>query len=335
MNFSSFDPEYNPTVGVRTRAIVLVTLLAFAGATASLGAAQTGGGTDALTADEIRITVEVQSNGSAIWTVEYLYRLESDNGSAGFERLEERFATDRSTYRQSVRTDVERTVGAVENATDRSMRVRGLRVDARRQAVPHEAGLVVHRFQWSGFARVNDSTIRAGGPLRGFYIGSDTQLTVRWPEDYEPERIDPGPDDRIDGGVVWKGGRFDATEPRIVFTRPSGVPSRAVSIAGLLVVSVGVGSFTALRRRANRSPSSESTEESREPPQPLSNEEQVLWVLDQHDGRVKQQTLVAECEWGDSKTSKVVRTMAEEGTIEVFRLGRENVISKPGETDDR
>jgi uncharacterized membrane protein len=65
----------------------------------------------------------------------------------------------------------------------------------------------------------------------------------------------------------------------------------------------------------------------------LSKEEQLLRALDRHGGRVKQQQLVAELGWSDSKTSKVVSTLRESGQIETFRLGQENVVDKTADTE--
>jgi hypothetical protein len=59
----------------------------------------------------------------------------------------------------------------------------------------------------------------------------------------------------------------------------------------------------------------------------LSNEERVLRVLEQNGGRVKQQSIVGELGWTDAKASLVVSEMRENGTVDVFRLGRENVVS--------
>jgi hypothetical protein len=61
----------------------------------------------------------------------------------------------------------------------------------------------------------------------------------------------------------------------------------------------------------------------------LSNEEQVMKLLEANDGRMKQQTAVKELGWTDAKTSKVVSGLREDGTIESFRIGRENVLRVP------
>lgn len=61
----------------------------------------------------------------------------------------------------------------------------------------------------------------------------------------------------------------------------------------------------------------------------LSNEERVLALLEERDGRIKQQEVAAELGWTDAKTSQVVKGMREDDRVEVFRLGRENVLSLP------
>ena len=66
----------------------------------------------------------------------------------------------------------------------------------------------------------------------------------------------------------------------------------------------------------------------------LSNEERVMQLLEANGGRLKQQRVVEELGWTDAKTSKVVSGMRESGTIESFRIGRENVLTTP-EDDPR
>ncbi|EMA55741.1 hypothetical protein C450_00807 [Halococcus salifodinae DSM 8989] len=66
----------------------------------------------------------------------------------------------------------------------------------------------------------------------------------------------------------------------------------------------------------------------------LSNEEQVIEVLRRSDGRAKQQQIVSELGWTDAKTSSVVSRLRDDGTIEGFRLGRENVLRLPDEATE-
>jgi len=65
------------------------------------------------------------------------------------------------------------------------------------------------------------------------------------------------------------------------------------------------------------------------PPELLSNEERVLRLLEDRGGRIKQQEVVSELEWTEAKTSQVVSGLREDGAIDVFRIGRENVLALP------
>ena len=88
-------------------------------------------------------------------------------------------------------------------------------------------------------------------------------------------------------------------------------------------------------RSAADQPSEQPGETDADPdPALLSNEERVMQLLEANGGRMKQQRVVEELEWTDAKTSKVVSGMRESGTIESFRIGRENVLTTP-EDDPR
>lgn len=62
-------------------------------------------------------------------------------------------------------------------------------------------------------------------------------------------------------------------------------------------------------------------------PDLLSDEERVVRLLRANDGRMKQATIVKETRWSNAKVSQLLSSMAEEGTIEKLRIGRENLIT--------
>jgi len=65
------------------------------------------------------------------------------------------------------------------------------------------------------------------------------------------------------------------------------------------------------------------------PAELLSNEEQVLKLLRAEGGRVKQQALATELDWTAAKTSQVIGGLRDDGELETFRIGRENVVTLP------
>jgi len=65
------------------------------------------------------------------------------------------------------------------------------------------------------------------------------------------------------------------------------------------------------------------------PPELLSNEEQVLQLLDDNGGRIKQQRIAEQLDWTAAKTSQVIGGLRDDGDVETFRIGRENVVTLP------
>ena len=61
----------------------------------------------------------------------------------------------------------------------------------------------------------------------------------------------------------------------------------------------------------------------------LSNEEQVLRLIEDNGGRMKQKRVAEELDWTAAKTSQVVTGLRDDGDLDGFRLGRENVLSLP------
>ncbi|WP_439027765.1 helix-turn-helix transcriptional regulator [Haloarchaeobius sp. DT45] len=64
----------------------------------------------------------------------------------------------------------------------------------------------------------------------------------------------------------------------------------------------------------------------------LSDEERVLRLLRGNNGRMKQANIVKETGWSNAKVSQLLSGMDDDGEIEKLRIGRENLITLPGES---
>lgn len=112
------------------------------------------------------------------------------------------------------------------------------------------------------------------------------------------------------------------------------IPDGLVVAFGLCLLLV-VGGVVAWHRRSERTEDvrdaqrdtvSKTTVESAV----LTNEEQVLQLLESNGGRMRQSHIVEATEWSKSKVSMLLSEMEREGLISKLRIGRENIISKPG-----
>jgi hypothetical protein len=63
----------------------------------------------------------------------------------------------------------------------------------------------------------------------------------------------------------------------------------------------------------------------------LSDEERVEHLLRQNGGRMKQANIVRETNWSNAKVSQLLSAMDEADRIDKLRIGRENLITLPGE----
>jgi uncharacterized membrane protein len=365
----------NGRVGL-TAVVVAVLLLGTGPVGAATGAAtteQSGSNPfavqqDQIDADDVRMDVAIQPNGTAEWTLEFWIRLDDNESTTAFESLQSDIREDPGNYTQRLADRMEQTVGTASNATGREMSTDGFTVSTDRQSFAREYGVVRYTFRWHGFAAVNGDELRAGDAIEGIYLDDGTRLLIEWPAGYERASVTPEPDGERDRAVIWRGGETDfvSGEPQVVVTAAGGGPSTA-TIAGAAVVIVGLAIAGAWWYR-NREPTARGTSDGEDQPasgtgpaptdgsgagtaspttdgsagssagesvdmELLSNEEQVLRLIRDQGGRMKQQAVVEELGWTDAKTSKVVSGLREEDELESFRLGRENVLSLPAEDD--
>ncbi|NHN46271.1 hypothetical protein G9464_01475 [Halostella sp. JP-L12] len=311
--------------------------------------------------DEIRILVSVDENGTARWEMQYWTRLDDDNSTQAFEDLQRDVEENPENYTSRFRERIERTAAAAENETGREMSVRDVSVRAETRSIPQEYGVVTYSFTWERFAAVDGSEIRIGDAIRGFFLSDETRMTVEWPAGYEASVVSPDADDSGDRSVTWRGSQtdFGTDDPRILLGPSNGgdgadgdSPDAWMLGALALVGAVGVAAlaYWARHRDARGDETTGATggggdadaagegdgdaTDDGPPPELLSNEERVLRLLDQQGGRMKQQEVVQALDWTEAKTSQVVSDLRDEGKVESFRLGRENVLSLPDEGEE-
>lgn len=312
-------------------------------------------------ADQVSLRADVTESGEAHWRIEYRVRLDTEDRKAAFSDLEQDVEANESDYIARFRTRMNATVTNAEETTGREMAIEDVQVSTNRQMITEEYGILAYEFRWTGFAVVEDDRLLFGDALAGFFLDEGQSLTLTWPDAYELESVRPAPDETGANRVRWSGETdFASDEPRVVVTR-SGVGISGLLVAGLLAaiivialvvwrrdavaaaVGVGVGGADGGPTEgeageaagtgadvAAEDTAAEGTGAPSAPPEELlSNEERVIRLLEEHGGRMKQQDIVQELDWTDARTSQVVSELRDEGKIEGFRLGRENVLRLP------
>lgn len=313
--------------------------------------------------DRVLLRADLQADGTAEWTIEYRVRLDDENTTDAFESVAAEIRNDSSPFTERFTDRMQRTVSGAENATGREMALRNVTVETDRQNIGQPYGIVRYRFTWTGFAVTNETHIEAGDALAGFYLDGESQLRIDWPREYRVVTVSPNATDRLDRGVVWEGRRdFGSDGPRVVVTDNTGEPADMPSMPvteilvgiGVVAVLVGAGGYLWARRQGmigrqtrefpdepapataastetETAAASDDDSDDGPPEELLSNEERVLKLLEEEGGRIKQQQVAERLDWTDAKTSQVVTKLRDNDEVEVFRLGRENVLTLPDE----
>ena len=339
------------TAGTLVVVIVAIALLV----PTATGVGFDGLGQQSVDADVVVMTADVDPDGTADWTVAYRIRLDDDNAAQAFEDLRADIQANPSAYTDRFESRMQGTAGAAENTTGREMAIENVTVSAREETFGQTYGVVTYRFRWTNFAAVSDDRIEIGDALSGLFLDGETSLTVRWPADYQADSVAPAADERGNASVTWRGQEeFGENEPRVVVSPGDAAGGEGGSnglLAGGLLALVGIAAAVyALRRYgvlgggAPAEPPASMVEPADSEAEPatgtdaaagappaelLSNEEQVLQLLESNGGRLKQQQVAGELDWTDAKTSQVIGGLRDEDKVETFRIGRENVVTLP------
>lgn len=315
-------------------------------------------------ADEVHVEAFIHSNGSATFTVDYRFE---NTSSESWVTLAEDVETHPEAYAANESDDWTEVLEEGEDHTDREMELSNMSVTTDTSSTPRDMGHVEFTFVWSSFADVELNRIEAGDALVGFTLVDDTTLQFLWPEEYSVREVEPAPDTPPEDSVLWSGDEveFADDQPSVILiengeTTTTVVDSEEGPTMPWLVVAIafavlaGAGAAGWWFKRAERLPGDQQPPESAAgshppdssaepmasaaeqgpPPELLSNEERVLQLLSERGGRIKQQEVVSELEWTEAKTSQVVTSLREDDEIDVFRIGRENVLSLPDAGDD-
>lgn len=299
--------------------------------------------------DDILMSITVEDDGDAVWSIEYRTLLETDEDEQAFEDLRGDIEGDPEPYAERFHDRMNGTAESAENATGREMAIAEMTVSAERRELPQEYGVLTYSFRWSNFAAVDGDRLLVGDAISGMFLDEETSLLVSWSDGYELLDASPTPTEVRSTSAVYNGpANFASGEPRIELGPPGTAPptdsDRSLPASALLgaalvaLVLGGAGAVIAYRRRGGaigtesagvEDETVDGETENSIDSELLSNEEQVLHLIEGEGGRMKQKEVAERLGWTDAKTSQVTKKLREEGDLEGFRLGRENVLSLP------
>lgn len=286
--------------------------------------------------------IDVRPDGSARWSVRIRTRLRTEEEVAAYEAFQAEFRANRSRFLEGFSVPMRGIVAAAGNATDRPMTARDFTAETTIRSVPRRWGIVSYEFTWEGFARRDGERLLVGDAFEsGFFIAGNDTLVISSPSGYEIAGVGPPADSTDDGTARWTG-RVDFGEGQPSVTMAPAAAAGDGSdegiggfplVAILVVVAIGLGAAALYARTSPGSAGAPPTGGA-EASEPITDEQRVRRVLEEHGGRMRQADLVEAVDWSKSKVSRVLAALAEDGVVEKTRLGRENVVALADDGED-
>jgi uncharacterized membrane protein len=265
-------------------------------------------------------SVDVQEGGTASWTIEQRYQLDSQEEIRVFEDYVLEFQDNRSDYIAEFKEEMEATLEAASSASGRAMSGSAYTVYIKTEHTPTGVyGVVVYQFDWEGFANTSGNGIMVGDALPdGLFLSQDYTLIINYPSRYNVVKVLPEPDQRNSYSLIWYGMRaFSPEEPHIELKAGGGMSFQLLLLllGGLIVA----GAYYYIHHRSYRGPSGESDRIE-------SDEDKILHLLEEAGRELYQSEIVRKTEFSKSKVSAIIKSLKEGGRIQKIRRGRENLI---------
>ncbi|MGA9401001.1 helix-turn-helix transcriptional regulator [Haladaptatus sp.] len=310
------------------------------------------------------IRIKPHSNGDAEWNVSMQFALHNDNETAAFKRMGRDFENHNLNDGDvGFSTETFRAIAKREQeATGRQMQIRNSERD---YFVSNDTGTLVLTFIWTNFTRVNGDKIYLHDAFMfddgdSTWLGSlspKQNLVLENPDGYRIYYTSIRQDNDIkrNNETIFVRGSSEGSNslpPDVTYTKNQTSPQSSNSFpyeyaAGFLALVglTGAGVYTFFQRdddddepAVDSNPVDQPVPPEPDPdddPEPdldlLSDEERVEHLLKQNGGRMKQATIVKETNWSNAKVSQLLSAMNEGGRVDKLRIGRENLITLPGE----
>lgn len=326
----------------------VVTLLLF-GAVAPATSAVGHPGTD-----NTVTRIDVRADGSAQWTVQIRTRLNTDESVENYERFQAEFRENKSSLFDPFRDRIERIVGQAASVTGRPMEATNFSATTSIQAVPRRWGVVTFSFTWDEFAEQQNDELVVGDAFDGgFFITTNDSLQISGPDGYGIADVRPDPAERQGGTVTWTGRRdFTDNRPHVRFSQDAAVTDSTGTsgtgfgwlplVGGALLLALVAGGLVYRVRRGDTATAgpdaigaqAASTTAASADPEPVTDDERIVQILEASGGRMKQTDIVDAVDWSKSKVSRVTAKLAEEGVLSKTQIGRENVVELDRDGED-
>ncbi len=298
-------------------------------------------------ADVAVYNIHIDSNGNATWRIEIRRHLESENEINGFRSLMEDVRAGDEQIFTGIESDLEPLINEASGVTDREMSMVNINRGVEMQdAITGFTGVTWVNFTWVNFADTTENGYEIGDVFEGggLYLSNNERLVISHDNTLRINGAVPDPDTEDDGILIWEGERFFQNgKPNVRYTKQATGLERILVSMGMSWTSLLMGIFILMggflggmmagrnpriirRIQGFRSSKADEDTETGGEADLITDQDRIIQLLQESDGRMKQADIVDRTGWSKSKVSMVLSEMEDNEDISKLRLGRENVI---------
>lgn len=278
-------------------------------------------------------TITIDENGDATWDIEIREELTTEQEINSFEEYISQVENESNTQvTEQFRSDLSNVVQSANGSFERDMQFQSLSVDARvADTATGTFGVTTVSFTWTNYAEITDGDINVGEILSdGYTISEGERLRIVMPENYSSNSDVAGGE--INGNAVEWNGPYAFSDTSLTFS-PSDESSDPIPTY-VYVLVFSILSLTAagfiVYKSMNEEDSEDEEQNSEEPTSSQNDlktdEEKLISLIKDNDGRIKQKTVSEKFDWSDAKVSRVTKKLEDEDLIQKLTIGRENVL---------
>ncbi|MGA2105407.1 DUF7345 domain-containing protein [Methanoregula sp.] len=284
-------------------------------------------------------TINLQGDGSALWTVEYRTPIQTDDDLNNFQN----YSSDMNTvYLPQLEDLMQGSAAQAATGTGRPMVADNFSGNAIVQTSPTgRFGVVTYSFSWTNFSVVDSDLSTGDAFVGGLYLDKDSSLIITYPQGYSVTSVEPVPDQQGADSLIWYGERsFEPGQPQIVLAGSASPILPVVPVLPILLVGAGIigiiivaiAGFLVYRKRRQDPKPDNQPEEPEEPAADLSEadrlsiEERIVQQLKANAGEQFQSEIVKSLGMPKSTVSSALNDLQQRGIIQKVKKGRENLI---------
>jgi len=169
--------------------------------------------------DNVRtVTIELNDNGDAQWTIDIKQHLENDDDVETFEDWITELETN-SDYEDEQRDRFNSIIEISSEETNRNMDLENMNVYA---YIDGSTGITTIEFTWQGFSNINNEQLTVGDVFHdGYNLESNEELQIVWNEEQltlVESQYELQSQQQESNLILWSGeGTFGENEPNLIF----------------------------------------------------------------------------------------------------------------------